>query len=173
MAIRGLANLSSMLGAGALNCQHLNHFAKSIHIIITLGDGAACTSRLRNIFAKSLLPDFPGADETEKLNLVFASAPLWFLWFTHADVIGRVLGLKLVDLSSNPDTRAHLFPLCSYRIGRSNGADCLTAPRMNSAPGRGSTSARGWLFRTTSPRVSACVRSGSNKWTNERRQQFL
>jgi hypothetical protein len=51
-------------------------------------------------FRKYLLPGLPGADETEKLNLVFASAPLWFLWLTHADEIGSVLGLKVMDLSS-------------------------------------------------------------------------
>ena len=51
-------------------------------------------------FREYLLPGLPGANETEKLNLVFASAPLWFLWFTHADVIGSVLGLKVMDLSS-------------------------------------------------------------------------
>ena len=28
--------------------------------------------------------------------LVFASAPLWLLWFTHADVIGGVHGLEVI-----------------------------------------------------------------------------
>jgi hypothetical protein len=28
------------------------------------------------------------------------SSPIWLLWFTHADVIGVVLGLKVPDLST-------------------------------------------------------------------------
>jgi hypothetical protein len=51
-------------------------------------------------FRTYFLPELPGADETEKLNVVFARAPTWLLWFTHADVIGAVLGLKVPDLSS-------------------------------------------------------------------------
>jgi hypothetical protein len=57
-------------------------------------------SEIARYFRKYFLPDLPGADETEKLNLIFAKAPLWFLWFTHGDVIGTLLGLELPDLSS-------------------------------------------------------------------------
>jgi hypothetical protein len=51
-------------------------------------------------FRKYFLPELPGIDETEKLKSVFARAPEWLLWFTHADVIGPVLGLEIPDLSS-------------------------------------------------------------------------
>lgn len=63
-------------------------------------DEGPLNSRVAQYFRKYLLPDLPGANETEKLNLVFASAPLWLLWFTHADVIGSVHGLEVIDLSS-------------------------------------------------------------------------
>jgi hypothetical protein len=43
---------------------------------------------------------FPGADEKEKLDLVFASAPPWLIWFTFADYTAELLGLTLPDLSS-------------------------------------------------------------------------
>ena len=46
-------------------------------------------------FRAYFIPDLPGADETEKLNAIFEKAPLWLLWFTHCDVYGRILGLKL------------------------------------------------------------------------------
>jgi hypothetical protein len=55
---------------------------------------------LAQYFRSYFLPELPGADETEKLNAVFAKAPIWLLWFTHADVIGVVLGLKVPDLST-------------------------------------------------------------------------
>ena len=42
---------------------------------------------------------FGGADEKEKLDAVFASAPAWLVWFTFADYTARLLGLKLPDLS--------------------------------------------------------------------------
>jgi hypothetical protein len=51
-------------------------------------------------FRAYILPDLPGADETAKLNAVFAKAPLWLLWFTYAELPIVVLGLKLPDLSS-------------------------------------------------------------------------
>jgi hypothetical protein len=57
-------------------------------------------SGIAKYFRTYFLPELPGADETEKLNAVFAKAPTWLLWFTHADVIGAVLGLKVPDLSS-------------------------------------------------------------------------
>ena len=51
-------------------------------------------------FRAYFIPDLPGADETEKLNAIFEKAPLWLLWFTHCDVYGRILGLKLPDFAS-------------------------------------------------------------------------
>jgi hypothetical protein len=43
---------------------------------------------------------FPGADEKEKLDAVFASAPPWLIWFTFGDYTAELLGLTLPDLSS-------------------------------------------------------------------------
>jgi hypothetical protein len=51
-------------------------------------------------FRKYFIPDLPGADETDKLNAIFETAPPWLLWFTYGDVYGTVLGLKRPDLSS-------------------------------------------------------------------------
>jgi hypothetical protein len=47
-----------------------------------------------------LMSSFPGADEKEKLNSVFKSAPPWLLWFTFADYTAKLLGLDLPDLST-------------------------------------------------------------------------
>jgi hypothetical protein len=47
-----------------------------------------------------IIAGFPGADEKEKLDLVFASAPPWLIWFTFADYTAELLGLTLPDLSS-------------------------------------------------------------------------
>jgi hypothetical protein len=51
-------------------------------------------------FREYILPDLPGAEETEKLNAVLAKAPAWLLWFTNAELSVMCLGLKLPDLSS-------------------------------------------------------------------------
>jgi hypothetical protein len=51
---------------------------------------------LRNV----LLATFPGADERDKLNRVFKSAPPWLIWFTFADYTAKLLDLNLPDLSS-------------------------------------------------------------------------
>jgi hypothetical protein len=51
-------------------------------------------------FREYILPDLPGADETEKLNAAFAMAPAWLLWFTHGEVAGVYLGLNMPDFSS-------------------------------------------------------------------------
>jgi len=51
-------------------------------------------------FRAYFVPVLPGADETEKLNAIFGKAPLWLLWFTHGDVCGTILGLKLPDFTS-------------------------------------------------------------------------
>src|SRR6516164_7142800 len=47
-----------------------------------------------------LLPTLSGADEKDKLNRVFKSAPPWLLWFTFADYSAKLLDLKLPDLST-------------------------------------------------------------------------
>jgi hypothetical protein len=51
-------------------------------------------------FRKNFMPELPGADEKEKLDAIFETAPPWLLWFTHGDVHAHFLGLKLPDLSS-------------------------------------------------------------------------
>jgi hypothetical protein len=33
----------------------------------------------------AVISSFPGADEKEKLDAVFASAPPWLIWFTFGD----------------------------------------------------------------------------------------
>ncbi len=43
---------------------------------------------------------FPGANEKEKLNAVFESAPPWLIWFTFGDYTAKLLGFTLPDLSS-------------------------------------------------------------------------
>ena len=55
---------------------------------------------LARYLRKYIIPDLPGADETEKLNAIVEKAPPWLIWFTHADVYLRNLGLKVPDLSS-------------------------------------------------------------------------
>jgi hypothetical protein len=47
-----------------------------------------------------LLSTLSGADEKDKLNRVFKSAPPWLLWFTFADYSAKLLGLSLPDLST-------------------------------------------------------------------------
>jgi hypothetical protein len=47
-----------------------------------------------------LMSSFPGADEKEKLNRVFKSAPPWLIWFTFADYTAKLLDLSLPDLSN-------------------------------------------------------------------------
>lgn len=59
---------------------------------------AAATSAV--IFRELLIPNLPGADEKEKLDAVFASAPPWLIWFTFGDFTADLLGLRLPDLSS-------------------------------------------------------------------------
>jgi hypothetical protein len=46
-----------------------------------------------------LLSTLPGADEKDKLNRVFKSAPPWLIWFTFADFTAKLLDLNLPDLS--------------------------------------------------------------------------
>jgi hypothetical protein len=46
-----------------------------------------------------VIASFPGADEKEKLDAVFASAPPWLIWFTFGDYTAELLGLTLPDLS--------------------------------------------------------------------------
>jgi hypothetical protein len=47
-----------------------------------------------------LISTLSGADEKDKLNRVFKSAPPWLVWFTFADYTAKVLGLNLPDLST-------------------------------------------------------------------------
>jgi hypothetical protein len=47
-----------------------------------------------------LLSTLPGADEKDKLNHVFKSAPPWLIWFTFADYTAKLLDLNLPDLST-------------------------------------------------------------------------
>jgi hypothetical protein len=47
----------------------------------------------------AVISTFRGADEKEKLNSVFASAPPWLIWFTFADYTAGFLGLTPPDLS--------------------------------------------------------------------------
>jgi hypothetical protein len=51
-------------------------------------------------FRKYFLPDLAGGDEVEKFSLIFKKAPPWLLWFTYGDVNARILGIKLLDLST-------------------------------------------------------------------------
>jgi hypothetical protein len=46
-----------------------------------------------------VISSFPGSDEKQKLDRVFAAAPPWLLWFTFADYTAALLGLTLPDLS--------------------------------------------------------------------------
>jgi hypothetical protein len=46
------------------------------------------------------IASFPGADEKESLNKVFASAPPWLIWFAFGDYAAKLLGLTLPDLST-------------------------------------------------------------------------
>jgi hypothetical protein len=51
--------------------------------------------RLRHV----VIASFPRADEKEKLDAVFASAPPWLIWFTFGDYTAELLGLTLPNLS--------------------------------------------------------------------------
>jgi hypothetical protein len=55
-----------------------------------------CGDPLRHV----LLATLPGADEKDKLNRVFESAPPWLIWFTFADYTAKLLDLNLPDLST-------------------------------------------------------------------------
>ncbi len=74
-------------------------------------------------FRVCFLPELPGADETEKLNAVFAKAPAWLLWFTHGEVPVLSLGLKLPDLSGmsrfgRPDDLRRYLPDGAFELRR-------------------------------------------------------
>jgi hypothetical protein len=71
--------------------------------------------QIAQYFREYFLPQLPGADEREKLQPVFAEAEDWLLWFTHADVIGALLGLKVPDLSSKSRfARPDISISCEY-----------------------------------------------------------
>jgi hypothetical protein len=46
-----------------------------------------------------VISNFSGADEKEKLNAIFSSAPPWLIWHTFGDYTAECLGLKTPDLS--------------------------------------------------------------------------
>jgi hypothetical protein len=46
-----------------------------------------------------VIASFPGADEKQKLNTAFTTAPPWLLWFTFADYTAKLLNLTIPDLS--------------------------------------------------------------------------
>jgi len=46
-----------------------------------------------------VIDHFHGNDEREKLNLIFASAPAWLMWFTFADYTAKLLNLAVPDMS--------------------------------------------------------------------------
>jgi hypothetical protein len=59
------------------------------------------SARLAGITLRTeVIPKLPGADEKERLNRIFASAPAWLMWFTYGDFTASVLQLELPDLSS-------------------------------------------------------------------------
>jgi len=60
-------------------------------------EGAECIAR---DFRAHVLPNPPGAHETEKLNAIFAKTPPWLLWFTFGYEAGSILGLSIPDLTS-------------------------------------------------------------------------
>jgi len=62
----------------------------SRHLVLPVGDS------LRHILVSTL----PGADEKDKLNRVFRSAPPWLMWFTFGDYTAKLLDLNLPDLST-------------------------------------------------------------------------
>ncbi len=46
-----------------------------------------------------IISTYSGADEKQKLEAAFASAPPWLLWFTFADYTAELLNLAIPDLS--------------------------------------------------------------------------
>jgi hypothetical protein len=57
-------------------------------------------SSIGELLRHILMSRFPGADEKEKLNRVFKSAPPWLICFTFADYTAKLLDLSLPDLSN-------------------------------------------------------------------------
>jgi hypothetical protein len=49
-----------------------------------------------------LMPDLPGANETEKFEYVLSKAPVWLLRFTHARFTASLLGIACPELSGAP-----------------------------------------------------------------------
>ena len=46
-----------------------------------------------------IISTYSGADEKQKLEAAFASAPPWLLWFTFADYTAKLLNFTISDLS--------------------------------------------------------------------------
>jgi hypothetical protein len=51
-------------------------------------------------FSRYFLPNIRGADVTDKLDVIFETAPPWLLWFTYGDVYACIFGVKTPNLSS-------------------------------------------------------------------------
>lgn len=69
--------------------------------------GQAIAERFRSF----VLPHHPGANEQEKFNKILASAPLWLIWFTWADVTIGGLQLSIPDFSTIEDYERSLEDL--------------------------------------------------------------
>jgi len=53
-----------------------------------------------DFFLGFVLYHLPGDNPLDQLDRIFAKAPPWLCWFTHADFDARILGVTLPDLSS-------------------------------------------------------------------------
>jgi len=58
---------------------------------------------ISDYFRREILSKRPGNNEQEKFDAIFASAPLWLLWFTWADVTVGCLQLE--------EARARIWPI--------------------------------------------------------------
>ena len=67
-----------------------------------------------------IISTYSGADEKQKLELAFTSAPPWLLWFTFADYTAKLLNLTIPDFQQSPDS-------CDPRPTLTSGGDCREA----------------------------------------------
>jgi hypothetical protein len=77
------------LGSKFPEVRHDDRFDVHVHLDDTRGD----------ILRHGVIANFPGDDERQKLNFVFASAPAWLIYFTFGDYTAKLLGLTVPDLS--------------------------------------------------------------------------
>jgi hypothetical protein len=54
---------------------------------------------IADLFTRDVLPHLPGADEKEKFNRIFETAPPWLIRFTDAHWTALLLDLKLPNIS--------------------------------------------------------------------------